>query len=224
MSYTVPIEFTITNPLFADNEAQKIQLALKDASELPWLETSFGRVRVGKEMKDGSLITYPETQQTFGTDYINVFPNDNVLAQSYVLIQNDEVTGQAENQNIVNWSADCSIIFFIRDLNEIDTSRGSNIEDLLRADIQFVIKRDVPKFTVTGWQDELEDVYAEFSADSLNPATKTDHKRYAYLRLNGTITYKTPCYSEFDYDGNFDFDPLQAYDFIYGGENFLQQS
>jgi len=217
MSYQTPIEFTITNPIFADLAAQKIQQAMIDASELDWLEFKFGRARIGREERKGVEISYPTTQQTFGTDFINCSPNDFVLSQSYILIQNDSPVSQAEGKNIVNWIADCSIIFFISDLNKIDTSYGANIEQLLRADIQQVLKVRVPNFTFTEWVDEIEDVYAEFTVDAMKPVDNTDHKKKAYFRANGTITYKTPCYTTFPYDGNFDFDPLDVFDFIYGG-------
>lgn len=217
MSYQNPIEFTITDPVLADKVAQEIQEVMINASELDWLQIKYGRARIGREERGGAEITYPTTQQTFGTDFINCSPNDNVLSQSYILIQNDSPVSQGDGKNIVNWIADCSIIFFIQDLDKIDTSYGANIEQLLRNDIQEVLKTRVPKFTFTGWQDEIEDVYAEFTVAAMNPVGTTDHKKYAYFRANGTITYKTGCYSEYPYDGDFEFDPLALYDFIYGG-------
>lgn len=218
MSYKTPIEFTITNPRLADQAAQDIQIVLRD--NLAWLETSFGRVRLGKKLQDGGDITYPETQQTFGTDYINVFPNDNILAQSYIIIQNDTVENAAEGVNLVNWSADCSIVFFIKRLNEIDTSYGANIEQLLREEIQNVLQINAQSFTMTGFSDEIEDAYAEFSVDSLDPKYMTDHKKYAFLRFDGVVNYRTDCFVPFPYDGTFDFDPLVDFDFIHGSPTF----
>lgn len=223
MSYNSPIAFEINNPLLADKAAQEIQTALRDAPETSWLQLSFGRARVGKKREGETTITYPETQQTFGTDYYNLFPNDNVISQSYVLIQNEVVEAVAEAKDIVNWTADCSVIFFIRNLDEIDTSKQANIEQWLRRDIQKVLATKARSFTFTGWQDELEDVYSEFSFDTLNAYTKTDHKKYAYFRANGTVTYRSKCYEDPEYDPDVEIDPFQAIDFIYGGENFLQQ-
>ncbi len=221
MSYKTPIEIIINNPRLADKAAQEIQIVLRD--NLTWLETSFGRARVGKDQRGGNDITYPETQQTFGTDYINCFPNDNVLAKSYILIQNDSVETLAEGVNLVNWTADCSIVFFIRKMNDIDTSYGANIEQVLREEIQNVLLINAQSFTMSGFSDEIEDAYAEFSVDSLDPKFRNDHKKYAYLRFDGIVNYRTDCFVPYPYDGNFDFDPLTAFDFIYGGENFIQQ-
>lgn len=220
MSNQFPIEKIITDPRFADKAAQKIQIILRN--ELPWLETSFGRARIGKKMIDGSDVTYPEVQQTFGTDYLNALPNDNVLSTAYILIQNEVADEVAEGQDMVNWVADCAIVFFIRDLNEIDTSYGSNIEQLLRRDIQKALAERAGNFTITGWSDEMEEVYTEFT-HPINLSSKNDHKKYAYLRFDGEIDFKTPCTTAFPYNGNFDFDPLQAYDFIFGGATFIQQ-
>lgn len=222
MSYQTPIDFNINNPVLADKAAQKIQKVLAD-NVSAWLSISYGRARIGKGEKNGVDITFPACQQTFGTDYIKVFPNDNVTAQSYILIQNETVEQIAEGKNIVNWTADCSIIIFIRKLNEIDTSYAANIEQKLREEIQEVLATRAGSFTMTGFSDEVEDAYAEFSVDSLNPKYINDHKAYAYLRFDGTVTYKADCFELYPYDGNVDFDPLQAYDFIYGGATFIQQ-
>jgi len=221
MSYQRPIDFNITNPVLADKAAQKIQKVLND--NIAWLEVSYGRARIGKTEEKGVDILRPECQQTFGTDYISAFPNDNVLAQSYILMKDDNVKEIAEGKNMVNWEADCSIVFFIRNLNEIDTSYGANIEQLLRAEIQNVLTTRARNFTMSGFSDEVEDAYAEFSVDSLDPKYINDHKTYAYLRFDGTVDYKTDCFELYPYDGNFDFDPLQAYEFIYGGATFIQQ-
>lgn len=223
MSYKSPIEFLITNPVLADKAAQKIQLAMINAPELSWIQIKFGRARIGKKTIKGSLQVYPSTQQTLGRDFISLWPNDNVSSQSFILMQNEEPTSQADGRNTVNWKADCSIIVFVRKLNFIDTSYGANIEQLLRNDLQKVIKTSVPNFTITGWENEIESVYEEFTVESLEPQFINDHKKYAYLRLNGEITYKADCYEQYDYDGTVDFDPLAGLDFIYGGANFLQQ-
>lgn len=220
MSQQTPIEKTIVDPRFVDRAAQKIQVVLQTG--LPWLEFSFGRARIGKEITPGTTteVTYPVVQQTFGTDYVSAMPNDNVLSQSYILIQNEEAVQVAEGKNVVNWEADCSIVFFIRDLNQIDTLYGSNIEQLLRADIQNALAIRARNFVITSWSDEIEDAYAEFTKP-VDAAFNSDHKKYAYLRINGTIDFKTPCFVPFDYDGDFDFDPLKNFDFIYATEPFL---
>lgn len=220
MSNQTPIEKIITDPRFADKAAQKIQIVLRD--ELPWLETSFGRARVGKKSDGEATVTYPEVQQTFGTDYVSAMPNDNVLSQCYILIQNEVADEVAEGEDMVNWVADCAIVFFIRDLNEIDTSYSSNIEQLLRRDIQKALAERAGNFTITGFSDEYEEAYSEFS-EPIKSQFINDHKKYAYLRFDGQIDFKTPCTTAFPYDGNFDFDPLQNYDFIYGGTTFIQQ-
>jgi len=220
MSYTNPIEFIITNPRLADKAAQEIQIVLRD--NLAWLETSFGRVRTGKAQdNEGNDILVPETQQTFGKDTVIAFPNDNVLSQSYILIQNDTVEQAAEGVDLVNWSADCSIIFFIRDMNEIDTSFGANIEQLLRTEIQNVLQVKANSFTMSGFSDEIEDAYAEFSVESLDPKYINDHIKYAYFRFDGTVNYRTDCFVAFPYDGTFTFDPLKDFDFTYSTQPFL---
>jgi hypothetical protein len=221
MSYTQPLNITINNPVLADKAAQKIQKVLEN--NIAWLEVSYGRARVGKQSKNETDITYPECQQTFGQDYINVFPNDNVLAQSYVLIQNDTVEQLGEGTNLVNWKADCAIVVFISDLDKIDTSYGANIEQKLREEIQNNLTTKARGFDYSdgSFSDEIETAYAEFSVDSLDGKYFNDHKKYAYLRFDGTVTYKTDCFSLYPYDGTFTFDPLKDFDFIHGSPTFL---
>lgn len=222
MSYTDPINLTITNPVLADKAAQKIQKVLEN--NVAWLEVSYGRARVGKRQdNEGNDITYPECQQTFGQDYINAFPNDNVQAQSYILMQNDTVVQLGEGTNLVNWSADCAIVIFISDLDAIDTSYGANIEQKLREEIQYNLTTKARGFDYTdgGFSDEIETAYTEFSVDSLDPKYISDHKKYAYLRFDGTVTYKTDCFSLYPYDGTFAFDPLKDFDMIHGSPTFI---
>jgi hypothetical protein len=82
-SFKNPLTPLIADPKGIDKPIQDIQQAL---AALGWLEKSFGRTWQAYEKIDGKEVIYPETWQGEKMDLLNVMPNDNLKAQSFITI------------------------------------------------------------------------------------------------------------------------------------------
>lgn len=82
-SFKNPLTPLIESPVGIDKPIQDIQIAM---ATIPWIEKSFGRTWQAYKLVNKKEVTYPETWQGTGLDFLDVMPNDNLNAQSFITV------------------------------------------------------------------------------------------------------------------------------------------
>lgn len=199
MSYQNPEILLITSPVGLDKAIQSIQQEL--ATGLTWLEKSFGRAWEFKEIDPATEkdIRVPKCYYGEG-EYINVLPNDNLKAQSFITVRNEETWPSYSRATGNSKSRDLSIIFWFN-LKEINPAKDYIFTEELKTEVEKILKLNAYVASINRYYDErVEDVFdgyisqAESGRYSVDD-TKTQYLMYPYsgFRFDVTIAYTEEC-------------------------------
>lgn len=187
MSYNQPYINT-KNPLPIGVEAVIEALRLQLIDGLPWLEKAFGRAwEFKEESTSGRTIRIPKCYTESG-EYINVLPNDNLVAQCFFQLNG------SETYSVFNYAAgsmkevDLSVIFWMN-LKRIDETKDYIFTEELKADVEEVLKNTGYTKELVEWVDErAEDVFIRYDVDDVN----TQYLMYPYAGFRVTVTVNYP--------------------------------
>jgi hypothetical protein len=199
MSYQNPDIPLITSPIGLDKVIQNIQQAL--TAGLPWLEKSFGRAWEFKEVDPATekIVRVPKCYSGSG-EYINVLPNDFLKSQSFITVRNEE-TWPAYTRATGNSKLRALSTIFWFNLKEIDSSKDYIFTEVLKKDVEKVLKANAYVASIDKYFDErVEDVFdgyisqAESGRYSVDD-TKTQYLMYPYsgFRFDVTVAYDEEC-------------------------------
>lgn len=185
MSYSNPSTPTIATPVGLDIQIQKIQTAL---STLPWMEKAFGRAFRGFTEQEGSnqRILVPEVFQGAGLDFLKVFPNDNCKSFSFIYPELQESVDdyQKKSQQL---SRNVAVIIFVN-FDKIDTALGYRFTEALKADVLLKLSNPGIRFTPTGFTDDVEQAYREFTVSRIE--AKYLQRKFGAMRFDGVVAYQ----------------------------------
>jgi hypothetical protein len=178
----------ITYPIGVDASIQSLQEDLKD--NLVWLEYSFGRAFVGGDQQSkGKDYTYPAVYKG-SKNYQDASPNDNLVSQSFFLIDGDysyEGEYDINEPNLI--TVPVSLIVW-GNLKKIAPSTDEHFGQLLLQDILSVIRNN-GDFKVKSITDNSTEVFSEFSVSK--EATYLFYYPYFCYRINLDMYVREEC-------------------------------
>jgi hypothetical protein len=165
MAYQVPPVPVPPNPVFIDKAIGEIQTLLGGIS---WLTHAFGRSYVKVEDRSGTESRVPMVYKGLA-EYLPVEFNDNLQAQSFFEVGDQEIEGDYDAFILNTYNIDLSIVFWAS-LKKIDSVKGDSYyfaEDL-KKDVREVL-RDADKYLLTSRvevesiQDNFDDIFANYT-------------------------------------------------------------
>lgn len=157
---------TLSNPLGVDLEIQLLQAEL--ATNLSWLEYSFGRAYLGREEQEtGKDYIYPAVYKGNG-NYQDGSPNDNLKSASFFVVDGDYNYADYDINEPNKMSVPVSLIIW-GDLKKISPDFDEHFGSVLLQDVLRVI-RNFEEVKVDGVADNENDVFSEFSIREENPS------------------------------------------------------
>jgi hypothetical protein len=188
MSYNNPTILNIQAPVGIDTVIESIKDALGD--NLLWLDKSFGRAWEFKEtLPDGRVIKVPKVY-IGEKEYINVLPNDFLVAQSFITVDGPESWNEFNRYEGSLKQRKLSIIFWVN-LKEINPSKDYIFTEELKAEIESILKLHPSILSLDEYYDErTEDIFQGFSIGE-----ETQYLMYPYsgMRFNLTVSYTEDC-------------------------------
>ena len=188
MTLLTPQVPTISNPVLLDKEIQRMQLKL--ATDISWLQYSFGRAYRQKKMNDTTEVEFPEVYQGKDFDYLNVMPHDYWDAISFWYPTSAE---RIMKNTKHEYSRSVALIMFI-DLKKISVLKSYVFTEELKVEVMASLEGVgglMYNSEVNGYTDVPNDVYAEFSTDYIKP--EYYNKRFAFMRFDITLNYPRVC-------------------------------
>ena len=186
MSYKNPAIPTIVNPVGIDTVIQNIQVNL--ASGLTWLEKSFGRAWLHQEKQpDGKVVKLPKCYSGTG-EYINVLPNDNLKAQSFIAVRDKEKNdGISPSRLGASKTRDLSIIFW-GNLKKINGAKTYIFTEELKREVEKIIIGLEYILSINGyWDERAEIIFADYTLMDAN--TQYLMHPYFAMRFDITVSY-----------------------------------
>ncbi len=192
MSYKVPNIPLITSPVGVDKAIQEIQVLL--ANNLLWLDRSFGRANTGSKKVQGRDFYYPEVYDG-SAEYLDVSPNDNLIAQSFFIVDDPEkINSFIPYQTTGLFQFNVSIIFWYN-LDEVKRSQSYSYNhrftEELKKQILEVLMLNQSNFIPDSMSESVEEIYKGYSID--NVASQTLKHPFAGLRINGILSFEDEC-------------------------------
>lgn len=193
MSYASPYINTSNTAIGLDVVIESIRSELE---AIPWLSVSFGRAYEFKE-KDttGKTVKIPKCYTSSG-EYINVFPNDtlfakDVAASSFIKLKNSETYQQFNSTDGSKKKATLSVIFW-GNLKLIDSTKDYIFTELLKYDVEKILKINQYVFELVEWVDErAEDVFEGYDLQIDNPTYLV--YPFTGFRVDLTVFYDEAC-------------------------------
>jgi len=198
MTYQNPNIPIIPNPIGFDAAVADLQTAVATVS---YIEKSFGRAFIHREMRAGKMITLPKVYQGSG-EYYNPLPNGELKASTFILAIGEEHCEdyQQYEQNI--FTRKVALIFW-GNLQLIDPDKDYIFLEEVKSDIMIAIKESKSFKSYDAYIDErYSEVFREFASYLTNTARDTDTDEintqylmypYAGFRMSLTLTYDQPC-------------------------------
>jgi hypothetical protein len=194
MSYSNPDIVLLGNPVGIDAVIQSIQQSLY--AGLPWLTKSFGRAYEFKEgYQDGSSVKSKRVPKVFigvtdtgEGEYMDVLPNDNLTAQSFIAVKGFENWPAQEffsryNQNSL--SRQLSVIFWMN-LKVINPTKEYIFTEELKIEAEKIIKTNPYVSTILRYVDErAEDVFDSYDLRTVNYTNEDDKTQYLMFPYAG---------------------------------------
>jgi hypothetical protein len=183
MSYIKPNIPIITNPSGLEIPIQTIQQEL--GTGLSWLEKSFGRAWMHSEYStDGKTKKYPKCWD--GVDYINVLPNDNFKAMSFIAVKAQEKYAKFSDAAVGNpKTRDLSVIIW-GNLKKIDPAKTYIFTEYLKLQVEKILVPNVA--VITAYYDEkAETVFQDYTLIDID----TQYLMYPFfaMRFDVTVDY-----------------------------------
>lgn len=187
MSYKNPSIPIITNPVGIDAVIQNIQLSL--SSGLIWLEKSFGRAWTHVEKQpDGKTIKLPKCYSGTG-EYINVLPNDNLKAQSFIAVRDKEKTDGHINSSSLGIHKKRDISLYIwGNLKKINVNKTYIFTEELKREVEKILIGLEYIQSLNGYYDErAEVVFVDYTLNDVD--TQYLMHPYFAMRFDITVSY-----------------------------------
>jgi hypothetical protein len=198
MSYENPNILTIDTPVGLDAVIESIRA---DLSSIPWLQKSFGRAwEFTEKQASGSVVRIPKVYQG-EAEYLNVLPNDHMVAQSFIMADGAESWSEYERTSMRNAKTRALKIIFWLNLHEIDSNSDYIFTEVLKKDVEKVLKANPWITSIDQYVDEkAEDVfqgYINSGAGTLSTADDNVNQvlmyPYSGFRFNVTVGYYEDC-------------------------------
>lgn len=188
MSYSNPTIPSIASPTGLDTVIESIRTAL---AGLAWLDKSFGRAWEHKEMDaEGKVRKLPKVYTGEG-EYLNVLPNDNLKAQSFIACRGPEEWEQFNRFEGSMKTRKLSVIFW-GDLQRIDPTKDYIFIDILKNQVEDIIKVHPSVQSMDAYYDErAEEVFEGYSLDDV--ANQYITFPFTGFRLDFTVIYPEEC-------------------------------
>lgn len=197
MNYNNPDILSLSAPTGFDYAIESIRSAL---SAISWLTKSFGRAWQFKEHSGDKILTIPKVFQGQTDDkhgeYLNVLPNDNLNAQSFIFATSPEKWDQFNRFEGSMKSRDIAIVFWVN-MKEIDETKNYIFTDDLKADVEYILKSHPNVLSLERYYDEkASEIFSGWSIDEVN----TQYLMYPYagMRFELTLSYPENCDSSVD--------------------------
>lgn len=192
MTYANPTILAITNPIGLDRVIEDLR---NDLSTIPWLEKCFGRAWTFSEKDETdetrkAKLKVPKCYTSEG-EYLNVLPNDNLIAQSFIACESEERWMAYVNTGPDNpKERNLNIIFWVN-LKQIDPNKEYIFTEELKKDVEKVIRPNPYVKSINSFFDEKpEDVFAGYD---INKDSQYLMYPYAGMRFNITVGYFEEC-------------------------------
>lgn len=199
MSYVSPYINQLNDYIIGvDAPIESIRRSLE---QLPWLTKSFGRAYQFKEVINDKQQRIPKVYAESG-EYVNTLPNDtfftkNLAASSFIALKGaeDYVTFNYENGSMKK--ATLSVIFWCN-LKLIDDTKNFIFTELLKNDVEHILKINPYVFEILEWVDEkAEEVFDTYDLQYGNEVLQYLMYPYAGFRVDVTVNYPEACGPEF---------------------------
>jgi hypothetical protein len=178
----------VTFPLGLDASIQSLQQDL--ATNLSWLEYSFGRAYIGSDQQvKGKDYTYPAVYKG-SKNYQDASPNDNLISQSFMVVDGDyefDNDYQINQPNLI--TVPVSLIIW-GNLKKIAPSTDEHFGHLLLQDALSVV-RDNGDFKVRRVVDNDTEVFKEFSVSK--ESTSLFYYPYFCYRIEMEVATTEEC-------------------------------
>jgi hypothetical protein len=183
MSYNNPNIPIIENLTGLDKVIQDIQIDL--SARLPWLAKSFGRAWTFQESDAaGKVLKVPKCYSGSG-EYINVLPNDNLTAQSFIAATQPEKWEKFNSMSMGNSKIRSLAIYFWGNLKKIDKDKDYIFTEELKNQIEKVLIGHVD--TIVSYYDEkAEQVFSDYSINDVD----TQYLMYPFFACRFDVTVK----------------------------------
>ena len=191
--YNTPTNLpTLTDPLGVDLAIQLLQTEL--ATELSWLEYSFGRAYLGREEQEkGKDYIYPAVYKGLG-NYQDASPNDNLKSASFFVVDGDYSYSEYDINLPNKMSVPVSLIVW-GDLSKLSQTFDEHFGSVLLQDILRVV-RNFQEAEVDGVSDNENDVFSEFSVREENPSLF--YYPYFCYRISLKLAIQEDCEANID--------------------------
>jgi hypothetical protein len=182
MSYNKPNIPLVPNATGLDMVIQHIQMALGD--NLHWLEKSFGRAWFFQEFStDNKPAKYPKCWD--GKEYINVLPNDNFKAMSFLATRSQEKFEKFANATNGNAKTRDLALIIWGNLKKIDPTKAYIYTEELKNDVEKILVMNVA--SINQYYDEkAETIFQDYTIDDLN----TQYMMYPFFAIRFDISVK----------------------------------
>lgn len=186
---------TIPEPQGADVIYNKIQVSL---GLINWLEYSFGKAFIKKEIREGSVYVIPKVWAG-SNEYEAMIPNDTVKAFSFIEGFETETITDYENRTFNHDSEINFSIVVFANLNRIDNTKSYIFTEELKKDVLEALTR-VPSIEITSIENGMDAAYSSWSYESIEPSFYSE--KYTALKFNLTGYISGECYTGTSYDLN----------------------
>lgn len=190
-SFKHPLTPLITDPVGIDKPIQDIQTAI---ATIPWIEKSFGRTWQAYKTVDKKEIVYPETWQGTDKDLLDVMPNDNVNAQSFITVGEPFRIPNYNKRNFNRVTGIINIIVWFNLERLVDTVDYRFTEilklEVLRTLNEMTFKAEAG-ITVNQIWEQANNVFAGFTIDRLKQQELVHP--FGGFRFECQLTYLEDC-------------------------------
>jgi len=179
----------IPNPTGIDVVIQSIQ---SDLGSLAWLQYSFGKTYIKKEVRDNTVYTIPSVW-IGNNEFQSVEPNDTVKAFSFI--------ENFETENIEDWEVrrydhisrtNLSIVVFAN-LERIDNTRDYIYTEELKEDVLRILSNNQYVENVFSINKGLDEAYVRWSIESIKPTYYAE--KYSAFRIDISAIINSACYT-----------------------------
>jgi hypothetical protein len=178
----------ISYPIGVDASIQTLQEDLK--TNLVWLEYSFGRAFVGEDQQTkGKDYIYPAVYKG-SKNYQDASPNDNLVSQSFFLIDGDYSFEDGYDINEPNLITVPISLIVWGNLKKIAPTVDEHFGQLLLQDVLSVVRNN-GDFKVRSIVDNSTEVFGEFSVSK--QATHLFYYPYFCYRINLDMYVREEC-------------------------------
>ena len=163
MAYKNPIIPIPPNPVFLDKAIGEIQTILNSIS---WLNFAFGRSYNKIEFSTGTNGKIPMVYKG-NSEYLPVQFNDNLQAQSFFVVDSQEIQGEYENNTLNFYSVETSLIVWAN-LKKIDPAKSVNyyFAEQLKKDLRDKLRVSTLEFSeikIKSIDENIDEIFNDYT-------------------------------------------------------------